>query len=82
MVGEGLGLFYEDGPVFGDGHLAVHGGGAFAGFDADRYGELGFGAAAVDAVGGWDVGVVAADGGADVAIAGYQIVGGVEAYPA
>jgi len=33
-------------------------------------------------VGGWDVGVVAANGGADVAVAGDEPVGGVEADPA
>ena len=38
--------------------------------------------AAEDAVGGRHVGVVAADGGADVAIARDQPVGGIEANPA
>ena len=52
------------------------------GVDADGDGEFAVGAAAEDAVGGRDVGVVAADGGADVAIAGDEVVGGIEADPA
>ena len=82
LLGEGLGFFYEDGPVFGDGHFAIEEGSAFAGFDADGDAELALGAAAVDAVGGRDVGVIAADGGADVAIAGDEVVGGIETDPA
>ena len=38
LFGEGLCLFYEDGPVFGDGELAIEWWGALAGFDADGYG--------------------------------------------
>ena len=82
LLGEGLGFFYENGPVFGDGEFAVEERCAFAGFDADGYGELALGATAVDAVGGGDVRVVATDGGADVAIAGDEVVGGIEADPA
>lgn len=82
LLGEGLGFFDEDGPVFGDGKFAVEGGGSFAGLDADGYGEFGFSAAAIDAVGGGNVGVVAADGGADMAVSGDEIVGGIEADPA
>ena len=82
LLGESLGFFYEHGPVFGDGEFAIEEGCAFAGFDADGDAELALGAAAVDAVGGGNVGVVAADGGANVAVAGDEIVGGVEANPA
>ena len=44
--------------------------------------ELAVGVAAEDAVRGRNVGVVAADGGADVPVVGDQVVGGVEAHPA
>ena len=82
MFGEGLGFFYEDRPVFGDGHFTIEEGSAFAGLDADGDAELALRAAAVDAVRGGDVGVVATDGGADVTIAGDEVVGGIEADPA
>ena len=81
-VGEELGFFDEGGPVFGDGEVLVEGGCALGGGDADGDGELGFGTAAEDAVGGGDVGVVASDGGTDVAVSGDEVVGGIEADPA
>ncbi len=82
LLGEGLGFFDEDRPVFGDREFAIEERCAFAGFDADGYGEFALGAAAEDAVGGRDVGVVSTDGGADVAVAGDEVVGWIEADPA
>jgi hypothetical protein len=47
--------------------------------DGDAEGALGF--AFVDAAGGRDVGVVASEGDADVAVGADQVVGGVEGDP-
>jgi hypothetical protein len=82
LLGEGLGFFYEHRPVFGDREFAVEGWRAFAGFHADGDSELTFCAATVDPMGWRHVGVVAADGGADMPIAGDEIIGRVEADPA
>ena len=76
-----MGALDEDGPVFGDRELAVERGWFQAGFDVDSDVELAFGFAAKDAVGGRDVGVVATNGGTDVAVVGDEVVGGVEADP-
>lgn len=37
LLGECLGFFHQDRPLFGDREFAVEGWGAFAGFDADGY---------------------------------------------
>ena len=76
-----LGALDEDGPVFGDGQLAVEWGWLQAGLDVDGDVEFALGFAAEDAVGRGDVGIVAPDGGADVAVVGDEVVGGVEADP-
>jgi len=54
----------------------------FAGLDMDGDIEFAVGLAAEDPVGRGHVGIVAADGGADVAMMGDEVVGGVEAHPA
>ena len=77
-----LGALDQYAPVFGDGHLAVEGGGGFAGFNLNGDIEFTLGVAAEDAMRRRDVCVVAADGGADVAVVGDEVVGGVEADPA
>src|SRR6202021_3269589 len=69
-------------PVVGDGRFSVQCRRLLIGLDMNRDVELALRAAAEDAVRGGDVGVVATDGRADVAVVGDQVIGGVEADPA
>ena len=69
-------------PVFGDGQLAVQSGRLLAGLHVDGDVEFALGFAAEDAVGGRNIGIVAADGGADVAVMGDEVVGGIKTDPA
>ena len=69
-------------PVFRNGQLAIERRRLLAGLDVHGNVELAGGFAAEDAMGGGNVGVIAANGGADVAMVGNQIVGGIEAHPA
>ncbi len=72
----------EDGPVFRHGGFLFESGEAVAGFNSHGNVEVALGFPAKDSMGGWDVGVVAPDGGADVAMVGDEVIGGIEAYPA
>ena len=82
LGGRLLGFIDEHGPVLGNGQLAIEGEGLFSAFDVDGNVKLAVRPAAEDAVGGRNVEVVAADGGADVALLCDQIIGGIEADPA
>ena len=76
-----LGLLDEYAPVVWDGQFAVERGWLFAGFNVDGDVEFAFGAAAEDAVGWGDIGVVAPHRGADVSMVGDEVIGGIEADP-
>ena len=65
----------------GMGILRSRAGGGFAGLNVHGNIEFAVGSAAEDAVSGRNVGVVAANGGADVAVVGDEVVGGIEADP-
>lgn len=81
-LGKLLRALNQHAPVLWDGQFAVEGGRVFAGLDMHSYIELAVSMATEDAVGGRHIGVVATDGGADMAVMGNEVVGGVEAYPA
>ena len=75
-------MLYEHGPVLWNRGFAIEGGQAVAGLNANCHVKLALGFAAEDAVCGWNVGVVAADGSANVAVLRDQVIGGIEANPA
>ena len=72
----------QDAPVFGDGHFAIESRGGLTGFYLYSHIKFTIGSAAEDAVGGGYVCIIAADCGAEVAMVGNEIVGGIEADPA
>ncbi len=64
------------------GQLAVEGRRLITGFNLHSHVKLAGGFAAEDAVGGRNVGIIAAYRGADVAMMRDEVVGGIEADPA
>ena len=77
-----LGSLDQYAPVFGNGKLAVESRWLGTGFDVDGHIKLALCLTAEDAVSGRHIRVIAADGGADVAMMSDEVVGGVEAHPA
>ena len=76
-----LSTLHQYRPVFGDWQLAVERRGLISGFHVDRDIQFAVSDPAVDSMGGRDVLVIAANGGANMAMMGYQVVGGIEADP-
>ena len=77
-----LGALDQDAPVFGDGQLAIEGRRLFAGLDVDGHVQLAVGFSTEDAMGRRNIGIVSPDGGANVAVVGDEVVGGIEPDPA
>lgn len=69
LLGQGLRFLYQDGPVFGYGHLLVKQRCTLAWRNAHGYSELAVSSAAEDAMRWRDVGIVPADGRANVPVA-------------
>ena len=82
LLWNSLRLLDEDRPVFGNGQLTIKGRCSLARLYANGHRKLGLGASTIDAVGRWNVGVVATDCRAVVAVASDEIIGWIKANPA
>ena len=76
------GPFHQHRPVFRNRQVLVERRRGFGRRNAHRDFQFAGGFAAKDASGGRHIGVIAADRGANVAVAGEQAIGGIEADPA
>ena len=77
-----LRALYKHTPVFGDGQLLIERRGLIAGLDVHGYVKLAVCLSAEDAMCRWNIRIIPAYGGADMAMMSDKIVGGIEAYPA
>ncbi len=77
-----MGTFHQNAPIVGDGKLSVQCWRKLAGFDMDGNIKFAVGLASEDAVSWRDVGIIAPDRCADVAMMRDEVVGRVQAYPA
>ena len=77
-----LGPLNQNRPVFGDRQLAIEGRWLFAGFNVHSNIQFACRLSAEDSVGRRNISVIAADGGTNVSMVRYEVVGGIKAHPA